>query len=222
MGATNNRPLFCLRCQIADSLPRLLLMASNEYFAMPSEETFTFNGCRIHRIQHPHAEALSLRLMQSLEKGEDAFTFSHRINDRWENTYLPIEKIPAAKEVIGFARDAAVRIYKQPLLALYEPVGSSPNPPFWFNLAGPGAITGVHDHSKEAFVSGVFYLKAPSNCGNLFFRADGEEDFVLEPVQGKIALFRSDLKHGVAENLSGEVRISLAFNIFSFPLSGIC
>lgn len=186
---------------------------------MPSEEIFTFNGTKIHRLHFPHAKALNLRLMESLEKGENDFTFSHRINDRWENAYLPIEKIPAAKEMIGFARDAAVRIYKQSLVALYKPVGSSPHPPFWFNLAGRGAITGVHDHAKEASVSGVYYVSVPSGAGTLFFRGLNDERFFLKPIEGSFVLFPSELRHGVEKNLQNEIRISLAFNLFRMPVS---
>ncbi len=185
----------------------------------PEVESFFFAGESVLRFRLPSFEALNLSLLADLQKGRPDFTYSHRINDRWENTYLPIEKTPVVREVILCARDMAVELFEKRLLALFKPVENSHNPPFWFNLAEPGEITGVHDHVKEAAVSGVYYIAVPSRSGNLFFRVEDEEDFVLEPIEGTVVLFPSDLRHGVTDNLSNCVRISLAFNLFTLPVS---
>lgn len=182
-------------------------------------ESHSFAGEKILCFRLPGHEKLNRDLLSDLDKGRPDFTYSHRINNRWENSYLPIEKVPAAREVIKSARDVAVQSYGKRLLALYKPVGNCPRLPFWFNLAESGEITGVHNHANEAEVSGVYYILTPLRSGNLFFRAEGEEDFVVEPVEGKFVLFPSGLRHGVTENLSSSIRISLAFNIFRIPLA---
>ena len=181
-------------------------------------ERFCYAGREIVRFQLPRAEILTDLILTELNDSLPESTHSHLINGRWENTYLSIEKVPAVREVILAARDIAVEVYGNPLLALFDPVGDSSRPPFWFNLAEPSEITGVHDHVHDACISGVFYLRVPPKSGNLFFREEGEEDFVLESIEGEIVLFPSMLRHGVAENLSSEIRISLAFNTFSFPI----
>jgi ectoine hydroxylase-related dioxygenase (phytanoyl-CoA dioxygenase family) len=47
---------------------------------------------------------------------------------------------------------------------------------------------------------------------------DGEDDLEICPEVGKIVLFDPSIRHGVRENRSGSERISLAFNLFPFPL----
>ncbi|HAU59165.1 MAG TPA: hypothetical protein DCW45_02235, partial [Opitutae bacterium] len=44
------------------------------------------------------------------------------------------------------------------------------------------------------------------------------EEFELEPAVGRIIIFPPHLKHGVRLNESRNERISLAFNLFPFPL----
>ena len=184
----------------------------------PEIEKFSFNAEEIVRCRLPESTDVNLSLLDSLERERSNFTHSHRINGRWENTYLPIEQVPMARVVITYARDLAVELFGKRLLALFKPVGDSCHPPFWFNLAEPGEITGVHNHASEALISGVYYVSTSSSCGDLFFRSEDQEDFILEPVVGTFVLFSSGLRHGVTENLSDSVRISLAFNIFEFPI----
>ena len=181
-------------------------------------ECFSYAAKEIVRFQLERSEILSDLILTDLNNALPESTYSHFFNGRWENTYLSIEKVPAVREVILAARNMGVEVYGNPLLALFEPVDNSIRPPFWFNLAEPSELTGVPDHVHEACISGVFYLRVPPKSGNLFFREKGEEDFVLEPIEGKIVLFPSSLRHGGKENLSEDIRISLAFNIFSLPL----
>ena len=181
-------------------------------------EIHPFADERIVRAHLPESEELNVALLAALEKEQGNFTYSHLINGRWENAYLPIEKISRVREIIGFSQDVVLRVFEQRLLALYQPLKSGSNPPFWFNLAEPGEITGVHDHSKAAEISGVYYIATPPSSGDLFFRTEGAEDFFLQPIEGTLVLFPSNLRHGVAENLSDYNRISLAFNLFKIPI----
>ena len=181
-------------------------------------ERFSCACCQVVRFCLPGHEELTTRLLCEMNACREAFSFSHKINGRWENSYLSIEQVPSVREVIRSAREVVVEEFGQKLLALYEVPEGYPNPPFWFNLAKPGELTGVHDHARDASVSGVFHVQIPPDSGALFFRADGEEDLLLEPVEGTVVLFPSTLRHGVRENRSSKERISLAFNLFTFPL----
>ncbi|MFP6887494.1 MAG: putative 2OG-Fe(II) oxygenase [Opitutales bacterium] len=181
-------------------------------------ERYFYAGCQVVRFRLPGHEELTTRLLYEMNAWREAFSFSHKINGRWENIYLSIDKVPSVREVVRPAREVVVEEFGQKLLALYEVPEGFPNKPFWFNLAKPGELTGVHDHARDASVSGVFHVQIPPDSGALFFRVDGEEDLLLEPVEGTVVLFPSTLRHGVRENRSSKERISLAFNLFTFPL----
>jgi ectoine hydroxylase-related dioxygenase (phytanoyl-CoA dioxygenase family) len=64
----------------------------------------------------------------------------------------------------------------------------------------------------------VVYLKCAPKCGDLFFTKCGQDNLAITPEVGKMVLFPSFLKHGVQTNKSNQNRISLAFNLFPFPL----
>ena len=184
----------------------------------PEIETHLFANERILRARFRPSEELNASLVSDLEQGRRDFTYSHKINGRWENTYLSIQKISQVREIVGHARDLVFRVLEQRLLAFFHPIKSDANPPFWFNRAEPGEITGVHDHAKPAVISGVYYVSTTQSSGDLFFQAEGEKDFFLSPIEGTLVLFPSHLRHGVTENLSESTRISLAFNLFRLPL----
>lgn len=185
---------------------------------MEGFEKLSFAGREIFRGHLPdHAQRTS-RLLHELHAGMKDFSFSHKIGGRWENSYLPIEKVPSVRDIIRPARDLAVNLYGGKLVALYDPPFGLEHPPFWFNLATTGESTGVHNHARESEVSGVYYLEVPIDSGDLFFRSDGKEDFSLVPKAGSVVLFPSELRHGVRMNSSSGKRISLAFNLFAFPL----
>ena len=166
----------------------------------------------------PNHAKLTSRLLHELNAGMGDFSFSHKISGRWENSYLPIEKVPSVRDIVRPARDLAVNLYWKKLVALFEPPAGLDHPPFWFNLSETGDSTGVHNHARESVVSGVYYLEVPIDSGDLFFRSDGEEDFSLVPEAGTVVLFPSELRHGVRMNSASGKRISLAFNLFAFPL----
>ena len=184
----------------------------------PDIEIHTFAEEKVLRSRLPASEELNVSLLADLLQAREDLTYSHLINGRWENAYLPIERISRVREVIGYAQDIVFRVFEKRLLALYKSLEADTNPPFWFNLAEPGEITGVHDHSKAAEISGVYYIATPPSSGDLFFRTEGAEDFFLQPIEGTLVLFPSNLRHGVAENLSEYNRISLAFNLFKIPM----
>jgi hypothetical protein len=185
---------------------------------MEEFQKLSFAGKEIFLGYLPNHAELTSRLLYELNAGMDDFSFSHKIGGRWENSYLPIEKVPSVRDIVRPARDLAVNLYGEKLVALFEPPAGIDHPPFWFNLSETGDSTGVHNHARESVVSGVYYLEVPIDSGDLFFRSDGEEDFFLVPEAGTVVLFPSELRHGVRMNSSSGKRVSLAFNLFAFPL----
>lgn len=159
-------------------------------------------------------------LLSELNKGRDQYKFSHDIGGRWENTYLHITHVPSVRKPMRLARDLVKENWKIPTVVLYESMPNlhMPNPPFWFNIAKTGERTGVHDHAKLASLSGVVYLQCSSNSGNLFFQSEEKIEYSVVPEEGKMVLFPSHLRHGVSANESSDERISLAFNLYPFPL----
>ena len=159
-------------------------------------------------------------LLTKLNNGKDHYKFSHRIGGRWENTYLDITHVPAVRLPMRLARDLVKENWRISTVVLYEamPNLDSSNPPFWFNIAKKGEQTGVHDHAKLASVSGVVYLQCSPNSGNLFFQSEEKIECSIVPEEGKMVLFPSHVRHGVSVNESADQRISLAFNLYPFPL----
>jgi uncharacterized protein (TIGR02466 family) len=98
----------------------------------------------------------------------------------------------------------------------------------WANVNPKYASNKIHDHANCLF-SGVYYLKAPENCGNLMFYDPREARTFYKPAvkefttytadavahaaqEGVLLIFPSWLKHGVEPNLSDTDRISISFN----------
>ena len=88
----------------------------------------------------------------------------------------------------------------------------------WINISSFGNYNSVHNHTpdkiKKEVISGVLYLKTPTNCGDIIFynSLDFNRQRSVAPETGKLLLFSSHLYHSVAPNFSQEDRISIAFN----------
>ena len=145
---------------------------------------------------------------------------SHKIGGRWENQYLEIDDVPSVRTPMRFARDLGKEKMSMTSVILFEapPHSTNPHPPFWFNIAKPQQITGLHDHAHLSKLSAVTYLKAEDDSGDLYFRQEGIADLRIKPEIGKMVIFPPFLKHGVHCNQSSKDRISFAFNLFPFPL----
>ncbi len=100
----------------------------------------------------------------------------------------------------------------------------------WININSKDSINLAHKH-PGAFLSGVYYIKANKDSGNIIFMNPIEaHEYVIkqdmydanngfnsakwweEPYPGKLIIFPSWLTHYVNPNESNEDRISLAFN----------
>ncbi|MEL0098203.1 MAG: putative 2OG-Fe(II) oxygenase [Opitutae bacterium] len=184
------------------------------------QKIFSWGAGKILEVEIPRWREWVPELINEFLEHQGAAEKSHKIKGRWENIYLAINHVPTARIPIRFARDIAQEILNISSIILFEPLpdSSTPYPPFWFNHAKTGESTGLHDHAHQSKISGVVYLSCSSNAGNLYFHKDGEVDLEIMPSVGKLVLFEPWMRHGVRENLSLENRLSLAFNLFPFPL----
>ena len=103
----------------------------------------------------------------------------------------------------------------------------------WINVNKPGDYNIKHTHPTSD-LSGVLWVKAPENCGNIVFDSpfafqthNEVESYTDEfrnlnnynhchyfnPIEGRILVFPSHLQHHVLHNKSEEDRISVSFNI---------
>jgi len=100
----------------------------------------------------------------------------------------------------------------------------------WANINPPGGYNMPHVHPNSHF-SGVYYIKAPKDSGNIVFnepktgahmvmprRKDGKprshlwKGVHVNPIEGRILIFPSWLWHSVQPNKSNDIRISVSFN----------
>ena len=100
----------------------------------------------------------------------------------------------------------------------------------WANINPPGGYNRPHVHPNSHF-SGVYYIKAPQNSGQIIFnepratahmvmprRKQGEppphlwREVRVNPLEGRIIIFPAWLWHCVDPNESNDIRISVSFN----------
>jgi uncharacterized protein (TIGR02466 family) len=101
----------------------------------------------------------------------------------------------------------------------------------WININKGSDTNQIHTH-HGSFLSGVYYVKANENSGNIFFYRDFDQNFITTsyakvtnhtsissgvvfypPKTGRLIVFPSNLLHAVDSNRDDEDRISIAFNI---------
>ena len=103
----------------------------------------------------------------------------------------------------------------------------------WVNINSPGSYNVKHTH-PNAHLSGVMWIKAPKDSGNIVFdnpnghqthtelnsyNQEFKDQFFVHhaywfpPIEGRMIIFPSHLQHAVNENKSNEDRISVSFNI---------
>lgn len=127
---------------------------------------------------------------------------THHFHGRFENIYIPAERMPELEPIFEFALAAARRVLDSDDLRYG----------FWFNETPPGHRTSLHSHEElDERLSAVYYLDAPPECGDLVLH---EDDAIVRvsPRAGLLVMFPPDLPHEVDENRSRATRLSVAFN----------
>lgn len=94
----------------------------------------------------------------------------------------------------------------------------------WVNKFDKGSYGDVHTHTSSD-ISGVYYYQTTGKDGDFFFETpvdqvtcseawvqlSGRE--IIVPKVGQLMLFPGWIRHGVNENLTDDVRISISWNI---------
>ena len=99
----------------------------------------------------------------------------------------------------------------------------------WSVINNTGASNARHIHPNN-FLSAAYYVKAPSNCGDIIFYDPrtgpvyrkpkiandnklNASEVSIQPEEGLLILFPSYLHHSVKANMSDSERIVISFNI---------
>ncbi len=149
---------------------------------------------------HPITQALIAAFDR--EFGGPHMRQSHLELGRMENTWIGREAIPEIEPLLDLALQGAQAILGRQALRTA----------FWFNRMLPGERTARHNHEEGGeLLSGVYYLEAPAECGDLLvYHAQGTSR--VAPQVGSFVFFAPRLAHAVEENRSGLRRLSVAFN----------
>ena len=142
----------------------------------------------------------------------------------WHST-TDMHERPEYKNLVNMLYEAQKTIYDQEHLASEPFLGN-----MWANINPPGGMNRAHQHPNSLW-SGVYYVKAPKNCGHLKIddprssaamirprQKDENKPARLfrethyEPIAGKCIMFPSWLMHCVDPNNSNDIRISVSFN----------
>lgn len=129
---------------------------------------------------------------------------SHYFAGRYENLYVPEQRLPSLAPVLAAGRKGAAEYLGQPGLAL--------SASFWMNAMGPGHVTLPHSHDEDdELVSGVYYISVPPDSGELILQ-QGLIHTRVAPVEGEFVFFPPDIVHEVSENRSQQLRLSVGMN----------
>ena len=142
----------------------------------------------------------------------------------WHSTTDMQEK-PQFKKLVDMLYACQKTIYDQEHLDSEPVLGN-----MWANINPPGGMNRAHQHPNSLW-SGVYYIKAPKNCGHLKIDDPRNSASMIrprqkpgqlpqrlyrethyEPKDGRLIMFPSWLLHCVDPNESNEIRISVSFN----------
>ena len=99
----------------------------------------------------------------------------------------------------------------------------------WANVSAPGAKHGTHGHPNN-YLSGVYYVRTREGADTINFHdprpqigiirppvqaltAENTDQVVVKVRDGTLLMFPAWLLHSVDDNRSGQLRISVAFNL---------
>jgi uncharacterized protein (TIGR02466 family) len=173
-------------------------------------------------IEHP-------TLNQELERDIVAWSNKDkgitRTNVQGWHSPTNMAELPQFKKLVDMLYACQKTIYDQEHLDSEPVLGN-----MWANINPPGGMNRAHQHPNSLW-SGVYYIKAPKNSGDLkiddprsvacMVRPNQKKGPVperlfrethYEPVAGRCIMFPSWLMHCVDPNESNDIRISVSFN----------
>ena len=148
-----------------------------------------------------------------------------RTNMKGWHSETDMHKIPVFKPLVDELFKMQNEIFKEEFLTSEPILGN-----MWANINPSGGYNRPHLHPNSHF-SGVYYIKAPKNSGQIVFNDPRTASHMVmpnriketppshlwrevrvDPLEGRIIIFPAWLWHGVEPNLSEEIRISVSFN----------
>ena len=173
-------------------------------------------------IKHP-------TLNQELERNIIAWSNEDkgitRTNVQGWHSPTNMAELPEYKKLVSMLYACQKTIYDQVHLDSEPVLGN-----MWANINPPGGMNRAHQHPNSLW-SGVYYIKAPKNSGDLkiddprsaaaMVRPNKKKGPVparlfrethYEPIAGRCIMFPSWLMHCVDPNKSNDIRISVSFN----------
>ena len=153
-----------------------------------------------------------------------------RTNVKGWHSHTSMHELSEYKKLVSLLYEAQQTIYDQEHLASEPIIGN-----MWANVNPPGGMNRAHMHPNSLW-SGVYYIKAPKNCGDLKIddpRAAASmcrprmrerynppetaptrlwREAHYKPKAGRLIMFPSWLVHCVDPNDSNDIRISVSFN----------
>ena len=169
------------------------------------------NEPRHYRIQYqltelPDAASVNRALREQYHalRDDPDLERTHYFEGRYENVYVPRERMPALEPVLNAAVEGAAAFLQRPAAGLS--VG------FWMNDMAPGHVTLPHTHDDDdELLSAVYYISIPENSGELILR-QGDTRTTVSPREGVFVFFPPDVIHEVTENKSRATRLSIGMN----------
>ena len=143
----------------------------------------------------------------------------------WHST-TDMHKIPVFKPLVDELFKMQIEMYREEFLSREPIIGN-----MWANINPPGGYNRPHIHPNSHF-SGVYYIKAPQNSGEIVFNDPRSaahmvmpervkdikppshlwREVRVNPLEGRMLMFPSWLWHCVEPNESNDLRISVSFN----------
>jgi len=148
-----------------------------------------------------------------------------RTNVKGWHSPTDMHQRPEFKRLVKALFEAQIKIYESEYLDSEPFLGN-----MWANVNPPGGMNRAHQHPNSLW-SGVYYVKAPENSGDLkiddprasasMIRPKQKEGKLpsrlfrethYKPIAGRCIMFPSWLVHCVDPNESNDIRISVSFN----------
>ncbi len=142
----------------------------------------------------------------------------------WHST-TNMHELSQFKKLVDMLYACQKTIYEQEYLDSEPYLGN-----MWANINPPGGMNRAHQHPNSLW-SGVYYVKAPKNSGQLkiddprssaaMVRPNQKKGPIpprlhrethYDPIAGRCIMFPSWLMHCVHPNQSNDIRISVSFN----------
>jgi hypothetical protein len=137
--------------------------------------------------------------------GTERVRQSHHFEGRFENIYIEEKDIPCIAAVLN--------VVKQQAGQLLGIAAGTLRAGFWFNAMEAGQRTTLHHHDEnDELLSAVYYIRVPENSGNLILH-DENRKVCIQPQEGKLVMFASNVLHEVNANLGSGLRLSVAMNV---------